>query len=276
MTQATGFIMTMAHGSFDRSLASQIRQKRQQRQAENGEIVPLDALEQLDALALDLIGADAAERAFADARRDSGRFRPASAGRMVSARCRRWRQATTPPLATATAEWRRWVRPASRASWPRASSRDVGLVPAIPSHSSVWSAPTVSASGWRRLTPARLGLGERGGDLDRRSHRARSAAPRPRARRSPPARLEGDAGVASSAVRVGLPEARTMRVIATSSASCASRLLAEHHDRRRRLLDRAAGDVDDRPAVARAELAGEGDLVGDRRLVDIGEIGGRH
>ncbi len=39
-----------------------------------------------------------------------------------------------------------------------------------------------------------------------------------------------------------------------------------------RLLDRAARNIDQRPVVPRAQLAGEGDLVSHRLLVDIGSI----
>ena len=52
-----------------------------------------------------------------------------------------------------------------------------------------------------------------------------------------------------------------------------ARLLVQRHDRRGGFLDRAARHVDHRPVVAGAELARRGDLVGDRRLVDVGEIG---
>src|SRR4051812_40513430 len=66
---AIGCPVTKAFFSaIDRSKRAQFLQHRQQRQADNGEIVAFDLVEQLDAFALDLVGADAGQRLDADAR----------------------------------------------------------------------------------------------------------------------------------------------------------------------------------------------------------------
>src|SRR5262249_57488698 len=54
------------HGSaFDDAFVPERIEQRQQRKAENGKIVAVDFLEQLDADALDLVGTDRAERRLA-------------------------------------------------------------------------------------------------------------------------------------------------------------------------------------------------------------------
>ena len=59
----------------DRSARPELGEQRQQRQADDGEDVALDALEQLDAAALDLVGAHGPAHAVADLAPDSARGR---------------------------------------------------------------------------------------------------------------------------------------------------------------------------------------------------------
>ena len=165
-------------------------------------------------------------------------------------------------------------------SWSRASANVAGLCQRSPSASSVWSAPMTQAVGSpASATAAALASASAraissgvappaaSGVLDQRARRPATAS----ASKTMPAFLR-------MPTRVALCEARTIRAMTSAHTGVASPrpLVAERDDRRGRLLDRAAGDVDDRPAVPGTELPRKGDLGGDRRLVDIGlAVGGR-
>src|SRR5512137_1302161 len=65
MTQARFTLMLLA---FDRALAPERVEQRQERKAENGEIVAVDLVEQLDPDPFELIGPDTAQDLFAGRR----------------------------------------------------------------------------------------------------------------------------------------------------------------------------------------------------------------
>ena len=114
--------------------------------------------------------------------------------------------------------------------------------------------------------------------VDARHRRAACARGSPARRRRPAAR-EGHAGRRQHlAPRAAARRQHDLMAGAQSPSltSCTvSRLrrriaiLHELQDRRRRFLHRAARDVDDRPAVLRAQLARVGDLGGDAVAVDV-------
>ena len=107
---------------------AQFCQQRQQRQADDGEMIAVDLLEQLDALALDLVGADAGQRLVADAGQMA-----ADEGRRSSLRMVRLRDAdmapekSSPSRASTTALFNWCVLPDSDSRWRRASSMSRGL-----------------------------------------------------------------------------------------------------------------------------------------------------
>src|SRR5690606_14133888 len=68
---ATGWPQTNARrmaSAIDRSQFAQFGQQRQQWQPDNVEVIAVNMIEELDALALDLVGADAGQRLFPDPR----------------------------------------------------------------------------------------------------------------------------------------------------------------------------------------------------------------
>ena len=103
---AIGWPQTKAFCHCQPSMApelAQFLQQRQQRQADDGEIVALDLLEELDALALDLVGADAEFSAMAPTR---ARCRPMKAGsslRIVSLATPTCRHSVSPLRASTAA-----------------------------------------------------------------------------------------------------------------------------------------------------------------------------
>ena len=128
-----------------------------------------------------------------------------------ASRARRVRRAvatkasSTAPART-TAEWRAWVRPASRASCARASAASAGLWNTVPSRSSTWSAPTTSRPGNRAATESALARASR--RARSRGDRPAPAASRARSSTSGAAVSTGRAALSSRRRRVGLVEAR--------------------------------------------------------------------
>ena len=139
----------------DHSARSEFGQQRHQRQSDDGEMIALNALEQLDAEPLDLVGADDP----AQLGRRHGQVAIEKCGlkeRMVMRASPTWDQTTLPSWASTTAETRRCVRPRRRSSWPRAAVRSPGLSNKSSPRASTWSAPIIAAPGCPMLTASAL------------------------------------------------------------------------------------------------------------------------
>ena len=158
-------------------------EQRQQRQAEDGEIVAFDAFEQMDAGAFDLVGADARQRRLAGhveiivekavGKGAHGELR--GVGEFEQHRAVAHQR---------HAECSAWVLPRSACNCARAAARSAGLEKRVSPSASVWSAPSTSRPGMTAETASALARASR---PPRRAHPRPRLAPPPRARRYAPA-----------------------------------------------------------------------------------------
>src|SRR4030081_3184350 len=190
---------------------------------------------------------------------------------MVSLALSTWLNTTRPSRATATAEWSSWVRPESACNGSRAVSRSNGLVKRARPSARVWSAPTTKRPLMRApptrafsrasMIAASLALcGPARASTARGSRRAETISSEPPA-------------ASMRARRAALFDASTSGSAASHSDISLHRLAAPLGEERDQggagLFDRAARDVDDRPAVLAAKAAREGDFLGHCLAVDI-------
>ena len=146
-----------AYHVVDHSARPELGQQRHERQADDGEVVALDALEQLDAEAFDLVGADDAGIARAGLRPGSGReMHRAEGAHGEHGLADVGPDGPSRPRASATAETRRCVLPRRRSSWARAAARSPGLSSNSSPRARIWSAPMTIASGCLALTASAL------------------------------------------------------------------------------------------------------------------------
>ena len=187
-------------------------EQRQKRQAEHGEMIALDALEQLDARAFELIAADARGRRVADGIEIASR-NPSENARIVRCAASTCSKTTVPAATTATAECSVWVLPRSAASCSRAPARSAALENRRSPSASVWSAPSTMRSGMLAPPPP--------------APSPAPAAPRPSPASSSPARAStARSSISAGSISTGMPaassNARRAALFEASTSGCAA------------------------------------------------------
>ena len=234
-------------------------------------MVAVDALEQMNAEAFELVAADACGHGAAHGIEVAleeilGQRRASSAARRRHGRTRRRRRAQTRAPNGARACWPRSARSCARAAagppaWTKARGRAPGS-----GRRRARAGPAVRArprAPWRaRAAPPPRLRSRAGVRFDRTLVDRRPAAPRPECRRRPGSRWRTALFDASTSGAAGKPQGH-------HATGLPAALGQQRHHRGRGLLDRAAGDVDQRPIVARAQPARERDFLGHRLTVDV-------
>src|SRR5713101_4379120 len=177
------------------------------------------------------------------------------------------RQSVSSPRTTSAAVSSQWVRPRNARSCAQASAKSAGLSNHSSPTARIWSAPMTSASGCRRATTRAFSAA---------SASAQSIAESPRRLAS---RFSWDSSIAAGLAAKSTPADRSnpaRAALAEARMICSAFAAMTPHqqlvDRRRGLLDRAPGDVDDRPMMLGKDPPRLADLGADR--LDIGVIGG--
>ena len=163
---------------------------------------------------------------------------------------------------------------AQRAQAARAPpARSAGLEKRWAPSASVWSAPSTSRPGCARGHCRGFLARQQARDRARRMRRGASLRARARRDRAGCTRAEcrplrAMPGAPRFSTRAPADRGRA-RAASVTTAMCRRRSASKRHHRRRGLLDRAAGHVDQRPVVPGAEPARGGDFLRHRLAVDI-------